>query len=368
LHPEGPYAHLTPESVVKLALNVFFSLVVLGLCLWLVWPNATARAQLDAAVSALEFRTFAPYLFGYVGLLAATHFFRAWRWNNLLRPINVSLPPGKLLAISSVGFMAILALPARLGEFVRPALLRKKGKVSASAVLGTVAVERIVDGLVVSLLVFGCCLSLRGTAGEKGWMMPMAYISLGVFLAATTFLAFALKWPQLSVRIAVTMTLLPQISPRIAAILEEKLHQMIRGFLVLKDGTNLFMFVFWSLLYWICNGLGMWVLARGMGLDISVIGAFATMGIIAVGITLPNSPGLVGQFHYLTTLGLSLYLPSDIAGSMGLAYAILLHGIQVVWYVGMGALSMLTSHVSFADLFRREPEAEPVAGTTEGAA
>ena len=34
---------------------------------------------------------------------------------------------GPLLAISSVGFMAILALPARLGELVRPGLLRKRG-------------------------------------------------------------------------------------------------------------------------------------------------------------------------------------------------------------------------------------------------
>jgi uncharacterized membrane protein YbhN (UPF0104 family) len=63
----------------------------------------------------------------------------------------------------------------------------------------------------------------------------------------------------------------------------------------------------WSLIYWIANGMGMWVLARGMGLDVSVVGAFATMGIVAVGITLPNTPGLVGQFQWFTALGLSLY-------------------------------------------------------------
>ena len=71
------------------------------------------------------------------------------------------IPTGPLLAISSVGFMAILALPARLGEFVRPGLLRKRG-ISASAALGTVAVERIVDGLLVSLFVFVAFFALRG--------------------------------------------------------------------------------------------------------------------------------------------------------------------------------------------------------------
>jgi uncharacterized protein (TIRG00374 family) len=337
---------------VKLAINLALSLAVLALCLWLVWPDAHARAELEQTLRALSFATFWPTLAATIGLLAATHFFRAWRWNNLLRPMGVSLPPGKLLAISSVGFMAILALPARLGELVRPALLRKKGKVSASAVLGTVAVERIVDGLVVSFLVFGCCLAIHlgRPATEKAWMMPMAYISLAVFLSAMTFLGFALRWPRLTTRFAVKVTLLDRLAPRAAAAIEAKLHDLIRGFLVLKDGSNLAMFGFWSILYWIANGLSVWALANGMGLELSVVGAFATMGIVAVGISLPNSPGLVGQFHYLTLLGLSLYVGSDVAKTTGLAFAIVLHGLQVVWYVGVGALAMFTSHVSFADV------------------
>src|SRR4029078_1219748 len=85
----------------------------------------------------------------------------ALRWNFLLAPLGVRIPNAPLLAISSVGFMAILALPARLGGFVRPGLLRKRG-VSATAGLGTVAVERIVDGLLVSLFVFGAFFALRG--------------------------------------------------------------------------------------------------------------------------------------------------------------------------------------------------------------
>jgi uncharacterized protein (TIRG00374 family) len=337
---------------VKLAINLALSLSVLALCLWLVWPDAHARTELERTLRSLELSSFWPVLAGTIGLLAATHFFRAWRWNNLLRPMGVSLPAARLLAISSVGFMAILALPARLGELVRPALLRQKGKVSASAVLGTVAVERIVDGLVVSLLVFGCCLAIHlgNPAAEKPWMMPMAYVSLAVFLTAMTFLAFALRWPQHTVRFAMRLSLLPRVAPRVAAKIEAKLHDLIRGFLVLKDGANLAWFGFWSILYWIANGLSVFVLARGMGLDLSLVGAFAVMGIVAVGISLPNSPGLVGQFHYLTMLGVSLYLGDEIARTAGLAFAIVLHGLQVVWYLGVGALAMFTSHVSFADV------------------
>jgi hypothetical protein len=106
--------------------------------------------------------------------------------------------------------------------------------------------------------------------------------------------------------------------------------------------------------------MGVWVLARGFhtidpSFDLSPFGAFAMMGLVAVGITLPNSPGLVGQFQWFTLLGLSLYLPgaADKQSSIyptAFAFANMHYGLQVIWYVGMGAIGLLTPWVSFADL------------------
>lgn len=327
---------------------------MLALCLWLVWPDAAEREKLDAAFGLIDFGKMGGYLAGYVGLLAVTHFCRAWRWNNLLEPIGVKLAPAPLLAISSVGFMAILALPARLGEFVRPALIRKRGEVSAAAALGTVAVERIVDGLLVSVFVFGALFALRGP-DAPGWMMPTAYAALGVFTAAMIFLICALKWPKKTIDLAVSMTFARRFAPRIAAVLEEKLASLIRGFTVLEDRKNLAIFVVWSVIYWGANGLSVWILAQGFHatgfeMDLSVLGAFATMGLVAVGITLPNSPGLVGQYQYFTTLGLALYIPAELIEHEGLAFAIVLHGLQVIWYLGIGAIALASRHVSFAEV------------------
>src|SRR5579872_7273640 len=139
----------------RLAINLVLSLGMLALCTWLVWPDAAESEQLRQAIGALRWADFAPYLAGWLGLQIVVHLCRSLRWNHLLAPLGVRVPAGPLLAISSVGFMAILALPVRLGEFVRPGLLRKGGYSTASAALGTVAVERIVDGLIISLLVFG---------------------------------------------------------------------------------------------------------------------------------------------------------------------------------------------------------------------
>ena len=343
----------------RLAVNLILSFGMLALCVWLVWPNADTRDHLHEVIKSIRFVEFAPYLAAYIGLLVVVQLCRALRWNNLLAPLGVKVPTGPLLAISSVGFMAILALPARLGEFVRPGLLRKRGDLSASAALGTVAVERVVDGLLVSLFVFGALFARRGP-DAPGWMMPAAYAALSLFTVALVFLAFAIRRPEPTVDFCMKMSLVPRISPRAARVIREKVLDMVRGFVVLKDRRNMVIFVVWSIVYWAANGTGVWVLARAFGLDLSLTGGFATMGVAAVGIMLPNSPGLVGQFQYFTLLGAGLYLGFDARVDQSLqphvyftayAFANLHYLLQVGWYILCGAIGLMTPWVSFHDLW-----------------
>ena len=340
----------------RLAINLVLSLGMLALCTWLVWPNGDERQGLVAELGKLRWADFRPYLAAYLGLQVVVHLCRSLRWNHLLAPLGVKVPAGPLLAISSVGFMAILAFPARLGEFVRPGLLRKGGYTTASAALGTVAVERIVDGLIISLIVFVAFFAHRGPSSPS-WMMITAYVALGVFAAALVFLVFAMRRPEPTVRFCLSLTLLPRFAPRIAALLEHVLLDMIRGFASLKEGRSLALFLGWSVVYWGANGLGVWVLAHAFGLPLSLIGAYATMGLLGIGISLPNSPGLVGQFEWFTLLGLSIYLgfdPRDKATTLyelAFAFALVQHLLQVAWYVAMGALGLATPWVSFHDLW-----------------
>lgn len=350
----------------KLLINLLLSVAMLALFLWLVWPDAHTRAELRTALATLRFATFAPYLAIYLGVMVIVHFTRAWRWNNLLAPLGLRLPAGPLLAISSVGFLAILAIPARLGEFVRPGLLRSRNAITTAQALGTVAVERIVDGLIVSLLVFAAFFAAHGPS-SPGWMMPTAYFAIGIFGAALVFLIFALRAPLPTIRFFLKLSLIPTIHPPAARFIERKLLELIDGCTALRDKRNLLEFMAWSIVYWTANGASVWVLAQAFGLPLSPIGAFATMGLVAVGISLPNSPGLVGQFQWFTMLGLQVYLGTAVkAGgafyATALAFAIIQHILQVIWYTAMGIIAMATPWVSFADLRRaRKAVAEPVA-------
>ena len=241
-------------------------------------------------------------------------------------------------------------------------MVREPGKVSAAAALGTVAVERIIDGLVISVLVFAAFYARNGSDAPY-WMMPTAYAALAVFSAALVFLLLAMRGPEKTVDLALRLSLIQRFAPRVADVLRDKLLSMISGFFVLRDRRNLLLFLAWTAVYWLANGMGMWVLARGFGLELSVLGAFATMSLVAVGITLPNSPGLVGQYQWFTQLGLSLYIGDLGLGPEGLAYAIVLHGVQVVWYIGMGGIALASRYVSMAELWQArvlEEDAPPV--------
>jgi glycosyltransferase 2 family protein len=96
--------------------------------------------------------------------------------------------------------------------------------------------------------------------------------------------------------------------------------------------------------------VGMWLLARMMNLPIPLSGAFAAMAFTGVLITLPNAPGLVGQFHAGVLLALAAYLPESVLNSTGGAYAIVVHAIQFVWYVGLGFVALLFTNEAIGSL------------------
>ncbi len=154
------------------------------------------------------------------------------------------------------------------------------------------------------------------------------------------FLVLAQIWTDRTIALALRLTLLTWLAPARAQQAGEKLRALISGFRALADRRNFSIFLIQSVVYWASNGLGMWILARQMHLPISLGAAFVIMAFTGVVLSLPNSPGLVGQFHAAIKLGLTAYLPKAVVNSSGMAYAIVLHGIQTLWYIAGGLLSL----------------------------
>jgi uncharacterized protein (TIRG00374 family) len=343
----------------KLLVQAILSLIVGVVCVVYAVHGMDGHAVLQAL------RSLGPSTVGlYLLTLVVTHLFRTLRWEYLLRALGTSLPFRRLLPISSVGFMAILALPVRLGEFVRPYLVARERDVRMSTMVGAVAVERIVDGLLISILFFCAYLASAGDLFTRE-LRAAAWLSLVGFVGLTLFLVAAQIWTDRTIAIALRLTLVNWLAPHRAQQAGEKLRSLISGFRALADRRNFSLFLVQSILYWGSNGIGMWILAREMHLPISIGAAFAIMAFTGVILTLPNSPGLVGQFHAAIKLGLSAYLPAALVNSNGMAYAIVLHGLQTLWYIAAGvaslpALSRSGAHMSLSDAVRQSTVAAEV--------
>ena len=84
---------------------------------------------------------------------SALQAFRILRWNILIQPF-AKVNTASLFRIGGVGMMLVLLLPLRLGEFARPYLLKNESGAPLSSGLGSVVMERAIDGLLVTFLFF----------------------------------------------------------------------------------------------------------------------------------------------------------------------------------------------------------------------
>src|SRR5512138_1039281 len=122
------------------------------LLIWLSVRGIDFRGVIDG------FRTIRS---GYVAASLAVMFFmqllRSIRWGLILKPIG-RVDQRSLFSVTCVGFLAIIAIPARLGELARPYLITKKSAIPMSSALGTIFVERVLDCLTVLFIAaFALC-------------------------------------------------------------------------------------------------------------------------------------------------------------------------------------------------------------------
>jgi uncharacterized membrane protein YbhN (UPF0104 family) len=87
--------------------------------------------------------------------------------------------------------------------------------------------------------------------------------------------------------------------------------------------------------------------------------AFATMGVLALGVLFPNAPGFFGAFQLAIYAGLAMYLPpADVVGQ-GSVYVFLTYVIQVGITLVAGLVGLVLRPVEIAE--PKVEEGAPVA-------
>ncbi len=335
--------------------KLVISVLVGALLAWLVTRGGVPLIPQAESFSIVQWWVVPAYFAVYV----LTHAVRASRWRFLIAPVK-RIEIREVIALNWVGFFAIFVFPLRLGELARPALTKARQGVSISVGLGTVAVERVLDGVITSACVVWALFALPRLepADQITAMLPTyGYLSLAIFTAAFAVLGMFLWQRELAVRLS--ERLLGFVSAGLGTFVSSKVGSVADGLRSIGDARLAGGFLLESLVYWGLNAAGLWLLGIGCGLPIEPGHGVAVLGVLAIGIMLPTGPGLFGNFQLAVSTALKLYLAETVVGTQGAVYVFLAYTIQTLVITLAGAIPLYRMKLRLGDLVRLSQQRPP---------
>lgn len=238
----------------------------------------------------------------------------ARRWQALLTPY-----PTRFWTLLQILFSAHLLntlLPFKLGTVARVLLAAETEKLNVGFVLGSVALEKVLDTFVMLLLL----LLLTPFVPMPVWVRDS--LTASVLLVVVGLIALAsvrrLREPLL--------TALARLERRIFKRESVRLSDFVRG--ILESLANLtqqreaMVVLGWTVVIWAIGCTINQVLFYALGINLPPSAAIFVMVVLQIGTRVPALPANLGVFHFLVILALSVY---GVQQSTALAYAILLH-------------------------------------------
>jgi uncharacterized protein (TIRG00374 family) len=259
----------------------------------------------------------------------AMYFVRAERWQYLLEPLG---PTRFWIAFKTtvIGFAAIMVLPARAGEVLRPYLLARHEGLPATATFATIIVERILD-LAAMLLLLG--IYLAGFGEEAARAAPALYRAIaagGMALGAMAIVVLGAMFVMAGhpERLHGLVLKIERVLPaRLAHAVARLARTFAQGLAVVRRPRRIVLALGWSLVLWVLIAVYGWLVARAFGIQFPLRGSFLLSAMLVVGVALPT-PGGVGGVHEAFRLGVTSFFGADNDTAVGAA--IVLHGITTV--------------------------------------
>ncbi|HEX7415628.1 MAG TPA: lysylphosphatidylglycerol synthase transmembrane domain-containing protein [Smithellaceae bacterium] len=280
------------------------------------------------------------YVAFFIGIVFLMQYLRSYRWGIILQPLQ-KIDQFSLFSVTSVGFLAIAAIPARLGELARPYLIAKRSTIKMSSALGTILVERVLDGF--SILTIAVVVLFY--TDLPSWM-----IKSGILFALLTILMFfciaGLIWHR-ETAIKIINRILSKLPGKFAHKVDELIHHFIDGFQVIKNVKMLFYLFFLSALIWLVDVLSIYVLFLAFGFTLPVMASFVVMIVLIIGIAIPTAPGFIGNWHFACILGLSIF---GIAKPEAFSFAVVYHFLSMAFTLAFGVIFLPFNKFSLADM------------------
>ena len=315
------------------------------------------------------------YLIPAVAVYFVGVWFRALRWQFLLNPLR-HFPVKSLYPVVVIGYAANNLLPMRFGELVRSYYLARQQNFSASSALGSVAVERVFDGLTLIALV-ALTVPWLLLLGEFDWtaaVSPAAAIILaavvlfvfGGFLLLFTLLA---TWQGFSDLVQRFLSMLPGK----LGILALRFYIAFAAALSILDSPRKHLaLIALSLPIWFCEFVVYYLVSytfdlgshfSSPGVYLLAIALLTATSNLATGI--PSAIGGIGPFEVVAQQTLAAL---GVAVGVAVNYVLVVHLVALWLPVNAVGLAILWKQNLNLRQLSQEPVTEPgESGTTETA-
>lgn len=281
--------------------------------------------------------------------MVATYLARAVRWLYLLEPLG-RVHLGVALRATVIGFAVTAMLPGRVGEILRPYVLARRERLSVTAAIGTVVLERLLD-LAVILAIFGLAVVAyepRDGVEESG-LLPALYAGAAVaagFALGTLVLACAAATSPASVgrTVAWVTAVLPAaLSQRLVQIS----HRFSEGLGVMRRPGPLVWAIVWTVVVWVTITAGLWSVSVAFGIDMSPAGAGIVLVLIVLGVAVPTPAG-VGGYHAAFQVGATTLFAASAESAVGAG--LVAHAISFLPITIVGVILMAQEGIRLASV------------------
>ncbi len=280
------------------------------------------------------------YIIPVLLLLFLVQYLRSYRWGVILSPIE-RIDQLSLFSVTCVGFLAIVAIPARIGELARPYLITHKSSLTMTSALGSVFLERAFDILTILVMFF----IVAFLTPMPPWLMNSSIVFFVIIFFMIALVVLLLVNKDAFLRIV--RPVISRLPEKYFDKAENLIDHFIGGFKMVGSPGLILYVAFLSLLIWIVGSLAIYVLFSAFNFQLSLLAAFGVMVVIVVGISIPTAPGFVGNFHFFCILGLGLF---GISKADAVTYAVLYHFLAVGMIVCQGLIFLPFNTFALSDI------------------
>ena len=276
-------------------------------------------------------------------VVVLSYVIRIRRWQLILAPIG-PVGFGSAGRATVIGFATNAVLPGRLGEVLRPYLLARAERLSTSATIATIVLERVTDLITVVSLLGVFLFFFSGGLQYVDEQVLTALKGGGVLAAlaavvSLVVIVFAARAPGRFG--ALVARALPE---RFGASVRSVLTKFGDGLGVAREPGRLAVVFAWSFAMWLCVCASAWYVCQAFGIGLPVSGSLVVMVMMVLGVAVPTPAG-AGGFHAAFQLGVTSFYGAQNDAAVGAA--LVLHIVSFLPVTILGLVLMLRAGLSF---------------------